>query len=303
MSAQSLEDDRRFSSFAEFWADGRWAPFVETLHSGKRKPHTLAVHDQPAGEFPDPPMPEFLIILITKGDARIEVTYGGCQFRSQLSPGSIFLTPPETISNYVVDGPQKFISLAVNKDAMARFRDQVAFELPRDFGKLHEQKFHDPVVEMLVVQMLEQATMDHPTGDLFLDQATDTILTRLLYKSGTFQLDQEAPGPLTDHDVANVTSMIEERLEENLNISDLARVTSLSDWHFARAFKQATGLSPHQFVLRRRIARAKDLLERTADPLAEVAVASGFSSQSHMTDVFRQKAGTTPGKYRAEING
>ncbi|MEM7641848.1 MAG: helix-turn-helix transcriptional regulator, partial [Pseudomonadota bacterium] len=64
---------------------------------------------------------------------------------------------------------------------------------------------------------------------------------------------------------------------------------------------QATGLSPHQFLLRRRIARAKDMLRTSVMPLAEIAVATGFSSQSHMTDVFRQKVGTTPGKYRAEI--
>ncbi|MDW4500615.1 AraC family transcriptional regulator, partial [Sulfitobacter sp. D35] len=115
--------------------------------------------------------------------------------------------------------------------------------------------------------------------------------------------DGEAARPLSDHDIAKVARIIDERLEDNLNIADLARATSLSDWHFARAFKQSTGLSPHQYVLRRRIIRAKDLLRNNAMPLAEVAIAAGFSSQSHMTDVFREKVGTTPGKFRAQING
>ncbi|MEM7665830.1 MAG: AraC family transcriptional regulator [Pseudomonadota bacterium] len=295
--------DRKFSSFAEFWAEGEWSEFVETLHPGENKPHTLAVFEQPEGAYPDPAMPEFHIQLLTKGTVPITTTFGGTTFRSDLSPGSIIVAPADTQANYEVEGPHRVLSLAVNTDAMDRFREQAEFELPSDFGKLHEQKFHDPIVETLILRMLEQAMMDHPTSDLFLDHATNTILTSLLCRSGAMHAEIEPAGPLTDQDIAKVAGIIEDRLEDNLTIADLARVTSLSDWHFARAFKDATGLSPHQFVLRRRIARGKDLLQKTALSIAEIAAAAGFSSQSHMTDVFREKVGTTPGRYRTQING
>ncbi|MEM7669231.1 MAG: AraC family transcriptional regulator, partial [Pseudomonadota bacterium] len=151
--------------------------------------------------------------------------------------------------------------------------------------------------------MLEQATIKHPTSDLFLDQATNTILTSLMCRSEGMVAQGEPERPLSDDDLAKVSRLIEERLEENLSIANLARATSLSDWNFARAFKETTGLGPHQFVLRRRIVRAKDLLTNGILPLAEVAFAAGFSSKSHMSDVFREKVGATPGKYRAQFNG
>ncbi|VVT24865.1 AraC family transcriptional regulator [Rhizobium sp. EC-SD404] len=301
MQTEDRTADREFSSFAEFWVEGEWAPFVETVHPGGRSPHTLAVFQQPAGAFPDPPLPEFQLQLVAKGSAQSRVEFGGTAFSSQLSPGGIYLSPPDTDCNYEVEGLHRIIALAINKNAMDRFREQADFELPRDFGRLHEQKFHDPIIEALMLRMLEQAMVDHPTSDLFLDQSTNTILVGLLCRSGTMQPDTEDARPLSDGDIAKVSRIIDERLEDNLSIADLARVTSLSDWHFARAFKQATGLSPHQYVLRRRIARAIDLLRNSQIALAEVALSAGFSSQSHMTDVFRQKVGTTPGKYRDQI--
>ena len=303
MTTLDRSSDRKFSSFAEFWAKGDWAPFVETLHVGAKTPHTLAVIDQPEGEYPDPPMPEFQLQLITRNSATAKIEYGGTAFETAAPPGSIFVAPADTATNYRLNGSHRLVALAIHKTAMDRFREQADGKLPEDFGTLHEQTFYDPIIEALMLRMLEQAMMDHPASDLFLDQATNTILTSLLCRSGTMQPEAEPSRPLSDTDIAKVSRIIDERLEDNLAIADLARVTSLSDWHFARAFKQAMGLSPHQYVLRRRIARAKDLLQHTAMPLAEVAVAAGFSSQSHMTDVFRQKVGTTPGRFRAQITG
>ncbi|MDW4500618.1 hypothetical protein R5H30_21745, partial [Sulfitobacter sp. D35] len=157
---------RQFGSFAEFWADGEWAPFVETLHAGKSSPHTLAVMDQPAGAFPDPAMPEFHIQLILRGGARLKTRFEGVEFDTRISPGSIFMAPANTAAYYELDDRHRFISLAVNRIALDRFREQADFELPNDFGRLHEQMFHDPIVEALMLRMLEQAMMDHPVSDL-----------------------------------------------------------------------------------------------------------------------------------------
>lgn len=293
--------DQQFNSFAEFWTDGVWAPFVEILHPGENRAHTLAVLEQPDGSYPDPAIPEFNIQLVAKGNPTAKVSYGGTEFASKTSPGSIFIAPSNTDCNYEVDAAHRVVSLAINTDSMTRFREQYELNLPKDFGSLHEKTFFDPIVEALILRMLEQAMMDHPVSDLFLDQATNTILTSLLCRSGSIENTTETPKPLSQPELARVTEAIEGQIEDNLNIADLASVTSLSDWHFARAFKAATGLSPHQYVLRRRIARAKDLLENSNLALAEVAVAAGFSSQSHMTDTFREKVGATPGRYRSKF--
>ena len=105
---------------------------------------------------------------------------------------------------------------------------------------------------------------------------------------------------LSDASLARVFDMIENQLATALGVSDLAAEAGLSTYHFARSFKMATGLAPHQYVMERRVARAKERLS-TGEPLADVAYGVGFSSQAHMTDVFRKKLGVTPGKYRDEV--
>ena len=103
--------------------------------------------------------------------------------------------------------------------------------------------------------------------------------------------------------IARLTEYIEERLDQRLTLAELSAVVGFSAWHFARAFKAATGQSPHQYVLDCRIAQARKLLAVVDLPLAEVARVCGFASQSHMTGVFRQKLGITPGRYRKDIRG
>jgi len=81
-------------------------------------------------------------------------------------------------------------------------------------------------------------------------------------------------------------------------MAQLGAVAQMSPCRFARLFKEAVGLPPHQFVLRKRIARARSMLESTAAPVAEISAELGFENQSHFTAVFHRLAGTTPAAYR-----
>ena len=78
----------------------------------------------------------------------------------------------------------------------------------------------------------------------------------------------------------------------------MAAIARLSAYHFARQFKAATGLPPHQYVIARRVERARELLRAGDLPLAEVAVSAGFSDQSQLTHHFRRLVGVTPGRFR-----
>lgn len=96
---------------------------------------------------------------------------------------------------------------------------------------------------------------------------------------------------------------IQAHLDSSMAMADLAAVADMSPWQFARAFKRATGESPHQYVLKQRVTRARELLASNEMPLTQVALDCGFTSQSHMTDVFKMRVGTTPGRYRRELRG
>jgi len=105
-------------------------------------------------------------------------------------------------------------------------------------------------------------------------------------------------GGLAPHVRRAVMDYIDANLSRPLPLEDLALVAGLAPTYFLRAFRQETGLTPHQYVLSQRVAAAERLLIRGEDSLAEIAVAAGFASQSHMTTVFGKVRGRTPGSYR-----
>jgi AraC family transcriptional regulator len=95
---------------------------------------------------------------------------------------------------------------------------------------------------------------------------------------------------------------IEENLECSLSLTALAAVVDLRPLYFARAFKNALGRSPHQYVLWRRIERAQELLRTTEMTVADIAAAVGFASQSHLSFWMRRVVGISPAAYRRQID-
>ena len=91
---------------------------------------------------------------------------------------------------------------------------------------------------------------------------------------------------------------VEAHLSESMDLAELAAIAGLSVYHFARAFKQTAGVTPHHYLVHRRIERAQEMLARSGLPLSEIALAVGFSDQSHLARHFRQTLGVTPGQFR-----
>ena len=96
-----------------------------------------------------------------------------------------------------------------------------------------------------------------------------------------------------------VLAMIDERLTDALPVSDLADAVHLSPFHFSRMFRVSTGRSPHEWIMLKRMARAKALLAGTRMALPELAKASGYRTHSHFSGMFHAVVGMTPGQYRA----
>jgi transcriptional regulator of acetoin/glycerol metabolism len=114
---------------------------------------------------------------------------------------------------------------------------------------------------------------------------------------------QRAPAPQTRGGLPpgaarRVREYIETHLSESVDLAALAGIAGLSLYHFARAFKQSAGVTPHHYLVQRRVARAQEMLARTELSLAEIALATGFSDQSHFARHFRQTLGMTPGQFR-----
>lgn len=111
-------------------------------------------------------------------------------------------------------------------------------------------------------------------------------------------------GTVLKEDVLDaVLNFIDANLDGDLSLEALARLSGVLTHQFARAFKKSVGQSPHHYVLGRRIDAARDLLSSTTHPIAEIAYATGFSSQSHMTTTFKREIGATPAQLRSDAAG
>ena len=120
----------------------------------------------------------------------------------------------------------------------------------------------------------------------------------LLRTAGGAPLDTGPPRALSPSQVAKIDAMIDETEEARLTLADLAAVLDMPQHLFTRAFKAATGASPYQHALNRRIDRVRQILATSDAPLADIALATGFSSQSHLSSAFKKRTGESPRAFR-----
>jgi AraC-like DNA-binding protein len=154
---------------------------------------------------------------------------------------------------------------------------------------------HLDIVLSISVEPRTGATVpDKPVIDRLLDQLATHVLA--LNANST---EPTQRGALQKWRLKRVMAFIEENIAESISLADLARASGLSRMYFAACFKAATGMKPHDYVLRRRVDLAKDKLEKTGESLVNVALDVGFQTQAHFTTVFKRMTGTTPGQWRA----
>jgi AraC family transcriptional regulator len=100
--------------------------------------------------------------------------------------------------------------------------------------------------------------------------------------------------------VRKIKELVHAKMERELTLGEMAQSVGLSTAHFSRMFHKSVGETPHQFVLRRRIERSKEMLRARAVHVLDVAIACGFKTQQHFARVFRQMCGASPTEYRRQ---
>jgi transcriptional regulator GlxA family with amidase domain len=105
-------------------------------------------------------------------------------------------------------------------------------------------------------------------------------------------------GGLPPRALRRVREHIDANIKQRISVKALAKLANLSVWYFVRAFKQSVGVTPHNYLIRRRVERTSELLSGTELSLSEIALAAGFADQSHCARRFRQHVGMSPREYR-----
>jgi AraC family transcriptional regulator len=172
---------------------------------------------------------------------------------------------------------------------------QVAADLALDPLPAVESRyrFRNPQIEHVLIALDSERAAGFPSGPLYVESLAVALAIQLL---GGHQAVRNTHDGLSARKLRRVRRHIESHLGENLPLASLAEVAGLSVSHFRTMFKRSTGLPVHEYLIQRRVARARSLLLQGRLALSEVALEAGFAHQSHLARCMRRVLGVTPAR-------
>ncbi len=247
-----------------------------------------------------PPLDHHLIVLHQGGAKRVLRNGEGGRRITDVEDRSITTIEAGSAYRWRTEGPIAFSHFYVCPDY---FGSLVGEMFDRDPGSVSfaETIGRGDVHAANLVELLLNGRGD-PDWALSADFYVDALLIRLATTStwaGEFRPCRRLM--LAPHIVSRVRDFVHGNIGQRITLQDLAMVAGYSRFHFVRAFKHNTGVSPYAYVLRERIAAARELLDHTALPIAEVAQRCGFSTHAHFSTRFREASGVTPADYRRRL--
>jgi AraC family transcriptional regulator len=216
-------------------------------------------------------------------------------------PGMLHVARPGAPVRCLFRGAYDVLHLHVPTDLIT----ECARDLPGDDSTGYspgEALIFDPTMERLARAMLEADQVGDTFGQIYADCISISIVMRLLGAARRIN-GQERPKPagLVKWRLKRAIDYVEEHLDEPVSLADIATASGLTSMHFAAQFRVATGSRPHEYVMRRRIERAQQLLIAQSVSLVDVALSVGFQNQSHFSTVFKRFVGLPPGAWRAQL--
>lgn len=239
---------------------------------------------------------------IRRGSARIQSVVGDCRFDVTAGPRQLLIVPPGATSTWHLAGKLEFGHIYLRRAVLDSYVERTYGTDPAKVVLLPRCGGADPLLEPLALGVM-CAMQERPPGHaLYVDCLAQAVSAHLVLRHSTLARPPRVPKPdgLTDYRLRRLADHIEAHLADDLSLNDLAVTVGLSPVYLVRTFKRAFGETPHRYVLERRVERAKEMLSMRDVPIAEVALACGFASQSHLSTWFKRLVGATPGRYRSE---
>ncbi len=244
---------------------------------------------------------DHMLVLHLAGSAGMRWKVGDETVVGRATPGRVDLIPGGRELAVRLDGSLESVHIYIRRALV----DAAAQELTSGASNFELRPLFD-VPDLLLEQMalaMRDAMREDDIGTrLYVDRLAWATAAHLVRTQSARAVRVDYANGLSHRQFKRVVDFIEARLDQVITISDLAGVASLSPVYFARRFRQATGQTPHQYVLNRRIQQAKRLLAATDKPIAEIAFECGFCHQEHMTRTFRRQLDITPAAYRKSLS-
>ncbi len=265
--------DMELGSVGEGWSLCRWRQFV--------------------GTYSLPPCPDPMFVVHISGKPQVKTWQGdGWSERSSI-PGCATIVPDGMPTGWLVDGELDVVTLSVSSDLLKSnsMRDQ--------FSKMRFA-FADPLGVALTRQILAELYAPQASErEAYVSAMVNALKAHIL--AGPLVQGHPSEIPTSDFSafrLHKIMNAVLEHPEAEHSLEQMAAMAGITPSHFCRVFKKATGISPHQYVMKARLDKAQQMLVQTDLTLAAVSEALGFASQSHFSRAFRGYAGISPSEYR-----
>ncbi|AFY77191.1 transcriptional regulator containing an amidase domain and an AraC-type DNA-binding HTH domain [Pleurocapsa sp. PCC 7327] len=214
--------------------------------------------------------------------------------------GDISITPAKMAFFARWEGEDRYLQIRIASGFVQSVARETIDINPDRLELIPEFRTRDPHIESIGMLLLSELQQENLGGRLYIESLANVLAVHLLRQySAPKPLLAIYEGGLSQRQVLQVLDYLNEHLNQDIKLADLAQLLGMSQFHFSHLFKQSLGIAPYQYLLQQRIERAKQLLKQTERSIMEIALECGFNSHSHLSKQFRQLTGMTPKAYRA----
>ena len=287
----------------------RYVPYQVTTSSealGWRGFRAEVVRGHAANEILLPPLDHHLLNLIVTAPTRHAHRWDGSAGEETGHEGAASLVPQGRESywrwTYLSTATPCDFHIHLDPAFVRRVAARDLCELPPQVELHGELCFYNEPMRMLAMALLEEMENDAPHGTLYAESLATALVTVLLTMQEPWRRGEIAKrsARVGLRELRTVCEYIEAHLDGELHLEVLGALAGFGPERLRHVFRATLGESPHRYVTRRRVERARELLRSTRLPMTEIALRLGFADHSHFTQTFRRQTGLTPSRFRAE---
>lgn len=258
----------------------------------------LKYYRLPPHEIPENFSQQHLILIHTQIPPRmkLEQRFDGRLEKTQMQNGDVVIVPANMSHQASWDREHSYIGLSLDTEKLANSTPLTDIvELVPCFQKT------DPLILAIGMALKAEIESKAVGENLYIDSLTNTLSLHLLRHYSTKKISiKEYTDGLPKYKLRQIVEYINENIEHNFTLAELATLINMSPSYFSYLFKLSTGYSPHQYVIRLRVERAKQLLLQEQLAIADIAYSLGFAHQSHLNRHFKRLVGVTPKKFQQQ---
>jgi AraC family transcriptional regulator len=235
------------------------------------------------------------LVLYLDGSATLARQFDGKWAHALTKPGGLNLTPRQSITVYEWNVRVTNLRLRVMPSLLAQLTDDLGYGDAAHIEMIERFNFRDPFIEQIGRGLLSELQSSGLAGRLYAESLGQTLAMHLLKNYASVSVHRgSSTRRLTRQQMHRIANYVAERLDQDITLADLAGCVGLSPSYFTRLFKEATGVAPYQYLIARRVERARELLTLFNMTVAAAAHQVGFYDQSHLIRHFKRIYGISP---------